>query len=152
MKRILIIVILLAIVISGFFMSLVPTSDTVKKPIIAEQQRINKAGTKSAKPHTDLSKAVQIPVEIPHSTNTSITKKENSQLDMPVISDNPAAQLSNLPQEMQAEIKKLSGRYNKNVQPIEVEPGVFMMPPNKTILVVPVAVINEDGTVSTYEY
>lgn len=161
MKQILIIITLLAMVTGAFLISLISPSNVIKQPIIVDQERVNKDGNKdgnkSAKKHTDRPNTVQITAETPqHSKmdmpNIAIQNTENTQLNTQTISDNPAAQFNNLPQEMQEEIKILSGRYNKNIHPIEVEPGVFMLPPNKAIRVVPVAVMNKDGTVSTYEY
>lgn len=150
MKQILVIVTLLVMVITAFFISLIQPSDAVKKAIITDGQSVKEA--KSANHLANSTDLIQIPAVIPRSANIPIQNKKNTKLNIPVISNNPAAQLSNLPQEMQEEIKKLSGRYNRQVKAIEVQPGVFMMPPNKRIGVVSVAVMNEDGNVSTYEY
>jgi len=60
--------------------------------------------------------------------------------------------LTSLPLAMQQQVKELSGRSHKNIQPIEVEPGVFMIPAGKGVQVVSVAVMNEDGTLSISEH
>jgi len=84
--------------------------------------------------------------------NHQVKAPVNTQTNKHLGSNNPAAQFNNLSQEIQNEIKTLNGRNNKNIQPIEIQPGVFIMPKNKRVRVIPVAVMNEDGTVSTYEY
>jgi hypothetical protein len=81
-----------------------------------------------------------------------IAAHEHSEVKAQDETANSAAQFDALPPAMQAEIKQLSGRYNENVQPIEAKPGVFILPPEQSVRVVPVAVMNEDGTVSIYEY
>ena len=72
--------------------------------------------------------------------------------DSQLVAFNAAAQFKKLPSEMQLEIKRLSGRDDPSKQPIEVKPGVFLLPAGAGPQVVPVAVMNEDGTVSIYEY
>ncbi len=63
---------------------------------------------------------------------------------------NPAADFAALPLAQQIEIAELSGRDNSNNQIVEVKPGVFLMTNGPKV--VPVAVMNEDGTVSIHEY
>lgn len=65
---------------------------------------------------------------------------------------NPAADLSSFPVSMQVQIVRLSNRAETSIEPVEVQPGVFKIPKGFSPRVVPVAVMNDDGTVSTYEY
>lgn len=69
-------------------------------------------------------------------------------------SANPAADLQRLPIPMQQQIKELTSRdeLNRTYQTIEVEPGIVAVMINNGPRVVPVAVMNEDGTVSIHEY
>lgn len=61
-----------------------------------------------------------------------------------------ATDISSLPKEMQQEIRTLSGRNDSANVISEVSPGVFLNSGGPRV--VPVAVINSDGTVSTHEY
>ncbi|WP_196161083.1 hypothetical protein [Reinekea sp. G2M2-21] len=70
----------------------------------------------------------------------------------PATTGNPAANFEALPVAMQQEILQLSGRDQAQRTPIEVKPGVFMLAAGQGPRVVPVAVMNEDGTVSIHEY
>lgn len=147
MKQILIAVIILIVGISAFYISLKQPSNTVKQPL-----KVSKQEVESTEHSAELTKQAHVTSVDPLAVNSPVSNNHNSQLSSQIILDNPAAQFDNLPIEMQEEIKRLSGRYNKDVHPIEIEPGVFMMPHDKGVRVVPVAVINEDGTVSTHEY
>jgi hypothetical protein len=64
--------------------------------------------------------------------------------------DGAGIKFDSLPSEMQEEITQLSGRDEVNTVVNEVSPGVFLM--SKGPRVVPVAVMNEDGTVTIHEY
>jgi hypothetical protein len=55
-----------------------------------------------------------------------------------------------LPLAQQQEIKRLSGRDNPDSNIIEVQPGVFLMTDGPKV--VPVAVVNADGSVTVHEY
>jgi hypothetical protein len=68
---------------------------------------------------------------------------------------NSATDFDKLPLEQQQEIIELSGRESdvgKSYQTMEVAPGVVAVMANNGPKVVPVAVINEDGTVSIHEH
>ncbi|MBU2862318.1 hypothetical protein KO489_00530 [Reinekea forsetii] len=61
-----------------------------------------------------------------------------------------AKKIETLPVAMQQEIQSLSGRDNSATTLVETQPGVFLMTNGPRT--VPVAVINEDGTVTIHEY
>ena len=151
---------LFLVVASALYFLLTQPNNAVQQPAIVNknnvsQQSINPKGISNKTVSSKLNQSPQpnkVTASIPQSTKKITQSKINSQQSNQDMSDNSAAQFDNLPLEMQEEIKKLSGRYNKDVEPIEIEPGVFMMPHNKGIRTVPVAVVNDDGTVSTYEY
>ncbi len=68
---------------------------------------------------------------------------------------NSAARFFDLPMEQQQEILELSGRNSDSEEDYdiqEVEPGVFSVLKKNGPRVVPVAVMNDDGTVSIHEY
>lgn len=131
MKRVIITFTLLIVAVGTFYMLKDKPNSTVKLPITDEHLH-------EKKPFT--------------SQKHSIKPKDETEEHVHITENNSAAKLDNLPKEIQDEIKQLSGRYNNNVQPIEVEPGVFLIPAGKGVNVVPVAVINDDGTISTHEY
>jgi outer membrane receptor protein involved in Fe transport len=55
-----------------------------------------------------------------------------------------------LPLAQQQEIKRLSGRDNPDSNIVEVQPGVFLMTDGPKV--VPVAIMNADGSVTVHEY
>lgn len=150
MKRIVITLTLLIVTVSAFFILLNKPINTVKFPTLDKQKNVHEV--KPPNKHLKSSNVTQVTDKTLSSKSLSNNLKEDPLVSLPAISDNPAAEFDNLPEKMQEEIKQLSGRNNKNIQPIEVEPGVFLIPAGKGVNVVPVAVINDDGTVSIHEY
>lgn len=150
MKRIIIILMLLIVVVSTFYIVLKQPSSMVKSPVVIEQKNTSEpASVKQNKEQLNTTQKVNEKL-LPKGSSNNVNKAP--QVSTPVIAGNSAAQFDKLPKAMQEQIKQLSGRNNPNVQPIEVEPGVFLIPAGKGVNVVPVAVVNEDGTVSTHEY
>ena len=162
------VLLLATLAISTLYILFISPNNRVKKPNIDQHST-----DKKIKPHVKPLNTAQVPAvaspvnntftvnpsngqpEHEHDAqNNQTTKTETAktQRNIGFLLDNPAAQFSNLPQEMQNEIKKLNGRNNQNLQPVEIQPGVFIIPKNKGVKVVPIAVMNKDGTVSTYEY
>ena len=139
MKRILIYILFLILAVIAFYAVQMTANDPAKSAI---QENAN--APLLTKQRADPAASIKTDPDSPSKLPSAQTQ--------PVIKANPAAQFDNLPEAMQQQIKTLRGRDNYDVQPIEVKPGVFIMPPDKNVRVVPVAVMNEDGTVSIHEY
>jgi hypothetical protein len=150
MKQILIVLILLVVVSSTLYISFNQPNNTVALPVMDNLSILK--GEKSVEPELELSNASQVNAINAPAHNSSTNVKDNVQVNVSAIAGNSAVHFNNLPKEMQDQIKQLNGRNNKNAKPIEVEPGVFLIPAGKGVNSVPVAVINEDGTVSIHEY
>lgn len=64
--------------------------------------------------------------------------------------------LETLPEPIQTQVRALSGRYETTSAPmpqaVEIKSGVTKTSPVVLVRTVPVAVINEDGSVSIHEY
>ncbi len=80
------------------------------------------------------------------------TGESTAQPTTPATTGNPAANFEALPVAMQQDIRQLSGRDQAQRTPVEIKPGVFLLAAGQGPRVVPVAVMNEDGTVSIHEY
>ncbi len=150
MNRILIVTILLVVVLGTGVAAFTQLTGTFIEPAVATQEQDGSPLLPSVEPSQAMS--VNPVATKPQQMNTVDEVSELHQHEALDDQINLAAQFETLPTDMQQEIKQLSGRYNENVEAIEVAPGVFMMPPDKSVRVVPVAVMNQDGTVSIHEY
>lgn len=150
MKRIVIILILLIFLVGIYHTMIKEPHGTVSSSLIDKQKEIHEV--KSINQHSEHLHTTHTVDEKLVTNGPSDHSEEATHVHSPETASNSAAQFNKLPKEMQKEIKQLSGRNNPNIQPIEVEPGVFLIPAGKGVNVVPVAVINDDGTLSIHEY
>lgn len=124
------------------------------KPSTAQTAESGKANVLTAVPsptnviQSSLSNSgVTEQTQSPQIVESSMASANTARLDQSTVFDS-------LPVEMQTQIIDLSGRQPESQELVsfEVAPGIYATPMPKQIQIVPVAVVNEDGTVTTYEF
>lgn len=123
---------------------LVSSGQVITEPTVAEQPAAEPA------PIDQRSALTETLQQLPPAFTSP--PEQSAALPIDPFVNNPAANFDQLPQPLQQEIRQLSGRDASDAEPVEIQPGVFAMPSERRPQVVPVAVMNADGTVSIYEY
>ena len=148
LKRSLIIGTFIILAISSWIVSL-----SLSQPDLVASSTKSSAGSEDTPVNAPLT---TLPSQLPNMTSqASASGNVRSMVVIGTATNTSAAEpdakrIETLPVAMQQEIQSLSGRDNSATTVVETQPSVFLMTNGPRT--VPVAVINEDGTVTIHEY
>lgn len=116
------------------------------------EQRSEDASPKEARDNSEINSdgLLSVLASAPAPSQKTAVRSPNAHTNADEFVSKAAPNIKLLPLAQQQEIKRLSGRDNPDSNIVEVQPGVFLMTDGPKV--VPVAVVNADGSVTVHEY